>query len=196
MAKGIGQLGKHLLEKRLRKHGWRPKRIDREGEASNADIRALSLDGERCVYLKVQVSNADVKNRGGSILFGNSGNYLLGRSKSIFNSRPSPVVADIVVGVSYDFDDIESSRFMVMPVAFAEKLCRFHCEYQARIPKRDGKKRDLDFLMYLRFRKARSNHLEHDEKIISSLLAFEGRWEMLSEPIDRLHDEEAWDFPC
>ena len=195
MAKGIGQLGKQLLEKRLRKHGWLPKRVDREGEASNADIRALSLDGERSVYLKAQVSDADVKNRGGSILFGRSGNYLLG-SKSIFNSKPGSVKADIIVGVSYDFHDIESSRFMVMPVAFAEKLCRFHCEYQAETPKRDGKKRDLDFLMYLRFNKARRNHPELDEKIISSLRKFENKWEMLSEPTSKLHDETAWDFPC
>ena len=40
---------------------------------------------------------------------------------------------------------------MVMLVVLAEKLCRFHCEYQAEILKRDGKKRNLDFLMFLRF---------------------------------------------
>lgn len=194
MAKEIGRLGKQLLEKRLRKHGWRPKRIDREREASNADIRALSLDGARRVCLKAQVSDADIKNRGGSIFFGKSGNYLLG-SRSIFNSKPGSVIADIVVGVSYDSHDIESSRFMVMPVAFAEKLCRFHCEYQAEILKRAGKKRNLDFLMFLRFEKARSNHPEHDEKIISSLQKFENKWEILSEPISKLHDETAWDFP-
>ena len=194
MAKEIGRLGKQLLEKRLRKHGWRPKRIDREREASNADIRALSLDGARRVCLKAQVSDADIKNRGGSIFFGKSGNYLLG-SRSIFNSKPGSVIADIVVGVSYDSHDIESSRFMVMPVAFAEKLCRFHCEYQAEILKRAGKKRNLDFLMFLRFEKARSNHPEHDEKIISSLQEFENKWEILSEPISKLHDETAWDFP-
>ena len=195
MVKEIGQLGKSLLEKRLRKHGWRPKRIDREGEASNADIRALSLDGERRVYLKAQVSDANMKgSHRDSICFGNAGEHLR-QDKSIFNSKPDSFKADIVVGASYDHHDPERSRFIVMPVAFAEKLCRFHCEYWYSLPKKDSTKRDPSFLMYLRFAGGSPKHAKHNEKIRRGLLYFKDRWEILSEQASRLHDESAWDLP-
>lgn len=52
MAKEIEQLGKSLLEKRLCRHGWRPKCVDREREASNTDIGRSKNPDERNRYAR------------------------------------------------------------------------------------------------------------------------------------------------
>lgn len=188
MGKRMGPLAKPLVEKLLHEHGWETERLF---ESANADFRASR--GEHRVSLKVKATNANSSRRG-SINFGNAKGYLC-QDKSVFNSSLGSIKADVIVGVSYEEHDIKSSRFVIMPVGFAEKLCRFHCDYQSSLIKLDGQTRNLGFPMYLRFEKARSNHPEHDEKIISSLREFENKWEILSEPTSKLHDETAWDFP-
>lgn len=191
MVKMTGRLGELLVEQQLLERGWYPVRLDTAQMAANADI--VALNRERRVSLQVKTTDAKTKHSHyNSVSFGYATAYLR-EGKPVFNSKPSPLVADVVVGVNYGS---ENSRFIVMPVAFAEKLCRFHCDYSYSAPlQTTGGKRSPSFRIYLRFVAGRSEvHEEHNEKISRNILAFEDRWDILSEPIDRLHDEEAWNL--
>ena len=94
-----------------------------------------------------------------SLSFGYATGYLRD-GKPIFNSKPSPLVADIIVGVGYD----SPSRFVVMPVAFAEKLCRKHCTTGSKYRSRAAKIRSASFPIYLRFAAALGVHARHNKK--------------------------------
>ena len=185
----IGQQGELLVEKQLIEHGWHPVRLDTAQMASNADLIAIRRM-HRVSLQVITANNATSENPHSlSITFGYYGSGYLHGSKSMFNSKPSPLVADIVVGVSYD----ASPRFVVLPVALAEKLCRRHFDYWYHEPKKDGSQRSPSFPFYLRFPFAPYNpHLPHWKMIEHNLLAFENRWDLLSKPIDRLHDKAKW----
>ncbi len=122
MVKMTGRLGELLVEQQLLERGWYPVRLDTAQMAANADI--VALNRERRVSVQVKTTDATTgHSHSNSVGFGYATAYLR-EGKPIFNSKPSPLVADVVVGVKYDS---EKSRFVVMSVAFAEKLCRFHC---------------------------------------------------------------------
>ena len=154
--------------------------------ASNADLLAIK---EKCrVSLQVKTTNVKSKHsHSQSLSFGYATGYLRD-GKPIFNSKPSLLVADVIVGVGYD----SPSRFVVMPVALAEKLCREHCDYWSKVRKKSGEIRSTSFPIYLRFAEAIGVHARHNKKMKRNLLAFEDRWDLLSEPIDQLHDKTAW----
>ena len=186
LGKIVGRLGELLVEQQLLERGWHPVRLDTAQMASNADLLAIK---EKCrVSLQVKTTNVKSKHsHSQSLSFGYATGYLRD-GKPIFNSKPSPLVADIIVGVGYD----SPSRFVVMPVAFAEKLCRKHCNYWIKVPIQSGEIRSASFPIYLRFAAALGVHARHNKKMRRNLLAFEDRWELLSEPIDHLHDKTAW----
>ena len=187
MVKMTGRLGELLVEQQLLERGWYPVRLDTAQMAANADI--VALNREHRVSLQVKTTDAKTgHSHSNSVGFGYATAYLR-EGKPVFNSKPSSLVADVVVGVKYDS---ENSRFVVMPVAFAEKLCRFHCDYWYSVPTQAGGKRSPSFPIYLRFAGGGKLHEEYNEKVSRNILAFEDRWGILSEPIDRLHDEEAW----
>ena len=191
MGKMIGRLGELLVEQQLIERGWHPVRLDTAQMASNADLLAIR---EKC-RVSLQVKTTNIKSRHShsqSLSFGYSTGYLRDPhgSQPIFNSKPSPLVADVVVGVGYE----SPPRFVVMPVAFAEKLCRQHCDYWYSVPKKDGTKRSPSFPIYLRFATEGSAHAQHNEEMKRNLSAFQDRWDLLSEPIERLHDETAWNL--
>ena len=79
-----------------------------------------------------------------------------------------------------------------MSVSFAEKLCRFHCDYWYSVPTRTGGKRSTSVPIYIRFAGGGEKHQEYNEKVRRDILAFEDSWDILPEPVSRLHDEEAW----
>ena len=187
MVKMTGRLGELLVEQQLLERGWYPVRLDTAQMAANADI--VALNRERRVSVQVETTDATTGHgNSDSVGFGYATAYLR-EGKSIFNSKPSPLMADVVVGVNYNS---ENSRFVVMPVAFAEKLCRFHCDYWDSVPTKNGKKRSSSSRIYIRFAGGGKAHSGHNEKAKRNLLAFEDRWDVLSEPVDKLHDEEAW----
>jgi len=100
-------------------------------------------------------------------------------------------VADAIVAVNYAGVD---SRFVVLPVAFAEALCRYAADYWFRVPKRSGEVRNTSFPIYLPFeRVTRSEeHAAQNERIQRNLLAFENAWPILSDLADKLHDADHW----
>ncbi len=185
----IGRLGELLVEKQLFEHGWHPVRLDTAQMASNADL--VAIKGMHRVSLQVKTANnATSENPFSlSLAFGYYGTSYLHGSKPMFNSKPSPLVADIVVGVSYG----ASPRFVVLPVALAEKLCRKHFDYWYPVPKKDGSQRSPSFPFHLRFPIALDHpHVVHLKMMRRNLLAFENHWDLLSEPPDRLHDKAEW----
>ena len=107
----------------------------------------------------------------------------------MFNAKESPLIADLVVGVGYRPG---GSRFVVMPVAFAETLCRLHCDYWAAVPTRNGRVRSKRFPIYLSFTADRDAHRAHHDRVARNLSPYEDAWHLLSEPLEKLHDPGAW----
>ena len=184
----IGRLGEVLVEQQLLERGWHPVRLDTAQMASNADLVAI----KRQSRVSIQVKTTDAKLRPHShsdhFFFGHAKGYLLDK-KPFFNSKTSPIIADIVVSVRYG----DPPLFVVMPVAFAEKLCRHACDSWFRVPKGDGTKRSPNFPIYLRYPADPPPTMpDRDQRIRQNLCAYQDRWDLLSEPIEHLHDETAW----
>jgi hypothetical protein len=143
-------------------------------------------------WLTIQVKAADFSKQhdGNNWLgFGYSTNYLR-EGKSFFNSKDSPLLADIVVAVGYKEN---ASQCVVQPVAFAEKLCRVLYSIPAR--KRDTMKlgkRSQTFPIYLCFDANRVPHRQHHERIKRNLRAFQDKWQILNAPIQKLRKSASW----
>ena len=186
-ASKVGLLGELEVELMLVKQGWHPVRLDTGQMATNADLLAISREHRVCIQVKT--TNADRQRSHSQWLgFGYSTRYLRD-GNPIFNSKDSPLIADVIVAVSYR---AKGSRFVVMPVAFAEELCRSHCDYWHSVPTRDGLERSNSFPIYLCFEAERTAHGAHHAGIRRNLEAFEGSWNVLCEPIEKLHDARAW----
>ena len=75
------------------------------------------------------------------------------------------------------------SRYVVMPVAEAEFLCREHANYWARYPKKSGEPRSASFPIYLPFKSRRikenNPHISFFKDQQEKLLGFENRWDLL-----------------
>ena len=183
----VGLLGELEVELKLVGEGWHPVRLDTAQMASNADLLAVNCRDR--VSIQVKTSDASKQHSHSQWLqFGYATGYLKNK-KPIFNSKESPLVADVIIGVSYR---AEGSRFLVMPVAFAEALSRCHCNYWYSVPKRTGGIRSHSFPIYLCFEATPKTHVQHYARIRRNLLAFENAWNVLTEPIDKLHDPQAW----
>ena len=184
--KNVGLLGELQVEQRLVENGWHPVRLDTGSMASNADLMAINK--RHRVSLQVKTTTGKGHRHSHSLGFGYSTGYLAD-GNTVFNSKRSPLIADVVVGVSYLEND---SRFVVMPVAFGEKLCEYHSDYWYNVPTRSGGKRSSSFPIYIALSGTQKAHREHHEKMKRNLLAFEDAWDLLGEPISRLHDDTAW----
>jgi hypothetical protein len=186
----VGLIGELLVELRLAENGWRPMRLDARRTAVNADV--IAVREKLRVSIQVKATKGFGHSHASDLGFGYSSDFLEGGT--VFNGKPGPFVADVVVGVSYD---PAGSRFVVLPVALAEQVCARHCAYWHSIPATKRKtgepgERSRSFPIYLAFKKTRGTHVEHHTRMQRNLLAFEDRWDVLSEPVERLHDPRAW----
>lgn len=189
----VGLLGELEVELQLVRAGWHPVRLDTAQMASNADL--LAVNRKKRVSIQVKATDTEKQHSHSQFLgFGYSTGYVRDK-KPFFNSKRSPLIADVIIAVSYRSN---ASRFVVLPVALAERLCRAHADYWSAIPakKRDdgGKlgQRSDSFPIFLCFDSSPRTHTRHHERIKRNLHAFENRWGVLSEPLDRLHDAKAW----
>jgi hypothetical protein len=186
MAINVGLLGELQVEQRLVEEGWHPVRLDTAQMAINADLFAVKQ--RLRVAIQVKTTKATGHSHAGFIGFGYAANHLK-EGHSIFNSKESPLVADIIVGVNYSR---EKTRFIVLPVAFAEKLCRRWADYWYNTPLLNGGHRTVNFPLYLCLSANRGTHTKHHDQMKRNLLAFEDAWHILSEPIEKLHDSKKW----
>lgn len=193
VSRRVGLLGELEVEMQLARNGWHPVRLDTAQMASNADL--IAVNRKQRVSIQVKATDAAKQNSHSLWLgFGFATGYIRDK-KPIFNSKRSPLIADVVIGVSYKPN---SSRFAVLPVAFAEKLCRTHADYWYKVPakkRNDGGKlgmRSMNFPVYLCFTRAPKMHTKHHERMKRNLLAFAEKWDVLNEPVERLHDPKAW----
>ena len=183
----IGLLGELDVERRLVQEGWHPIRLDTAQLASNADL--LAVKREKRVAIQVKTTDASKQSDSSQWLgFGYSTGFLK-NGKPIFNSKDSPLIADVIVAV---YCRTNKPCFVVMPVAVAEELCCLHCRYWYSVPKWDGTERSPSFPIYLCYSAQRKEHQEHHEKIRLNLEAFDNAWDVLTEPIDKLHDRGSW----
>ena len=129
----VGLLGELEVELMLVPQGWHPVRPDTGRMASNADLLAMSREHRVCIQVKA--TNADKRHSHSQRLgFGYSTGYLKD-GRRIFNSNDSPLLADVIVAVSCRRN---GSRFVVLPVACAEALCRSRCDCRHSVPTRAG----------------------------------------------------------
>jgi hypothetical protein len=128
----IGLLGELQVEERLVENDWHPIRLDTAQMASNADL--LAVNRRQRVSIQVKTTNGSDHSHAHALMFGYAGGYLRDEA-TIFNSKQSPIIADVVIGVNYKGP---LSRFVVMPVSFAEMLCTFHADYHFAVPKKSG----------------------------------------------------------
>ena len=185
----VGLLGELAVEMQIVQNGWQPVRLDTAQMASNADL--IAVNRHRRVSIQVKTTNAETQHSGdvaGWLSFGYATGYLR-ESRPIFNSKSSPLIADVVIAVSYH---PKQTRFVVMPVGFAETLCRIHCDYWSSVPTKTGRRRSLAFPIYLPFTASRQVHAEHFDRIKRNVLKFENAWDTLSEDIGKLHDPQEW----
>ena len=113
------------VEQQLIERGWH---LDTAQLESNADL--VAIKGMHRVSLQVKTTNES-----NNFQFGWSTAYCRD-PKRLFNSKDSPLEADVVVGLN-----CPASKFVVLPVVFAEKLCRAHFDYWSEVPKKDGSQR-------------------------------------------------------
>jgi len=185
-----GLLGELAVEMHLVQQGWHPVRLDTAQMASNADL--IAIKRQQRVSVQVKTTSAETQNgsdnSAGWLSFGYATGYLR-EKKSIFNSKNSPLIADVVVAVSYH---PQRTRFVVMPVAFAERLCRFHCDYWWSVPTKTGGTRSQTFPIYLQFTADRQAHSDHFGRIKRNVLRFESACDVLSKAVTCLHDQRKW----
>lgn len=186
--KNVGLLGELQVEQKLVERGWHPVRLDTASMASNADL--LAINREKRVAIQVKTTRGKGHSHADFLGFGYSTGYCR-EGKPIFNAKISPLIADIVVGVSY----LESgSRFVVMPVGFAEKLCRHHCDYWSAVPTKGSGKRSISFPIYISLSSNRQAHREHHGRNSRNLLKFEDGWDILNAEPEQLRNPEAWEL--
>jgi len=161
--------------------------------ASNADL--LAVNRKRRVSIQVKTTNGQIQDDHSKWLtFGFSTGYVK-HGRNFFNSKASPLIADVVVAVHYRPN---GSEFVVLPVALAEKICRTFVDYWRAVPakKRETGKmgeRSETFPLWPCFiAPARQNHKKHDEQMMKNLQAFRGKWSVLDEDVEKLHDPKAW----
>jgi hypothetical protein len=185
----VGRLGELLVEQQLVEKGWHPVRLDTSQMAANADL--LAINKAKRISIQVKTTNAFHKHAHSDFLgFGYASSYLRD-GNPVFNSKQSPLIADVVVAVHYH---PKSPRFVVMPVGYAERLCRAHIDHWYNIPLKKGGQRTSNFPIYLSFSRNPSTNTEHHVKMMNGLLRYENAWEVMNESPDSLRDPDRWDL--
>ncbi len=108
MMVNVGLLGELQVETRLVEQGWHPVRLDTAQMAVNADLFAVK--GRKRVALQVKSTKGTDHSHAGFLGFGYATAHLRDGTP-IFNSKDSPLEADVIVGVHYIPG---ASRFVVM----------------------------------------------------------------------------------
>lgn len=186
MGLNVGLLGELQVEMRLVEEGWHPVRLDTAQMAVNADLFAVRKSDR--IAIQVKTTKGTGHSHAGFLGFGYATSHLKDGTP-VFNSKDSPLVADVIVGVHYVR---EASRFVVLPIAIAERLCSELAHWWFSMPLLDGRARTTNFPLYLCFTANRSTHADFHERMKRNLAVFENAWHVLSEPIDKLHDANAW----
>jgi hypothetical protein len=182
----VGLLGELLVEQYLVENGWHTLRLDKARFAANADLMAIKKD--KRLSLQVKTTNAQSSHSHKHCLYFGYVKNWPESSSAIFNSKESPLIADIIIGVHYNK---LKPRYVIMPIGFAENICREHADFWAAVPKKNTEKHKT-FSLYLCFTKATSTNTEHHERIMRNLKRFEDKWHYLSESPDVLRDTKKW----
>jgi hypothetical protein len=181
----VDLLGELEVETALVSRGWHPIRLDTRRMAANADLLAVNRRQRVSVQVKTMTGGPGPRRH---IFLGYAGSYLSSGTR-FFNAKKSPLIADVVVGVNYRPND---SRLVVLPVALAEKLCREAAKYWYKVRKKDGAKRSAAFPINLNLSGKHKVHADHREAVQQVVSKYEDAWDVLSEPIENLHDPKRW----
>jgi hypothetical protein len=183
-----GLLGELEVEAALVRRGWHPVRLDRMQVSANVDI--IAVKGQQKVAIQVKAGSGWGHSHAKYLHLGRALSYLRD-GKSVFNSKVSPLISDVVIAVVCGKE--AGSRFVVMPIAFAETIARAHADYWYRVATRteSGQRTDR-FPIYVNLFAEPKAHGKHHMRMARNAARFEDRWDILEQPLDRLHKTAAW----
>lgn len=189
----LGLVGEIDVRRELAAEGWLTINTNTEkGNFPNVDL--IAAKGTEARGIQVKTSDAEKGSHSHCLFMGRGQGWLSGRT-AFYNSKSGPLRCSVVVLVHAQR---MRSRFVVLPVALAERLARASVEDWYRVPKKDGAQRSAGFDARPQFTKLRKNPMPLEPLIQSTLLAFEDRWDVLNHSVAELEDLDVWsvDFPA
>lgn len=183
----IALVGEIDVRRELAAEGWLTINTNTEkGNFPNVDL--IAAMGQQSRAIQVKTTNGEHGLHSHCMYLGRAEGWLTSRTH-FFNRKDGPLSASVVVLVNAKRI---RSRFVVLPVALAEKMARISVEQWYSVPKKDGKVRSAGFDARLPFTRLKQNSPEVDQFLQTTLMAFEDRWDILNGSIEKLNDEEVW----
>ena len=183
----IALVGEIDVRRELAAEGWLTINTNTEkGNFPNVDLIAARHDSVH--RIQVKTTNGEEGSHRHCLYLGRAEGWLKNKTP-FFNNKNGILKADIVVLV---LALRERSRFVVLPVALAEKIARADVEEWSEVPKRDGNRRSPGFDARPGFTRLSTNAMPKAASIQKTLKAYENNWDMLDETSKRLSDPRAW----
>ena len=183
----IALVGEIDARRELAAEGWLTINTNTEkGNFPNVDLIAVKRFDTRTIQVKT--TNAEEGSHKDCLFLGRAEAWLNFKTP-FFNSKQGPIKANVVILVHARRG---GSRFVVLPVALAEKIAQLSVEAWYSVPKLDGGKRSAGFDARLPFTRTKRNPTTIDLLSRDALLAFENRWDILDAPAEALNDERVW----
>jgi hypothetical protein len=185
----IGLIGEIDVRRELAAEEWLTINTNTEkGNFPNVDLIAAKDQEARHIQVK-STSGDRLRNAHAHCLnFGHAQGWLEKRTP-FFNGKRGILTSSIIVLVNVRRD---RSRFVVLPVALAEKIARAHAEEWFDTPKRDGKRRSAGFSARPCFTRLKKDPTDLDKTLIAILHSYENRWDLLNESPEVLSNSDAW----
>lgn len=92
----------------------------------SANVDIIAIKGQHKVAIQVKAGKGWGHSHAKYLHLGRALSYLRD-GKGVFNTKESPLIADVVIGVVCG--QKAGSRFVVIPVALAETIARAHADY-------------------------------------------------------------------
>jgi Holliday junction resolvase-like predicted endonuclease len=169
-----GRIGERLVANELESHGYRVTSLNKEGNATNADLLAAKSGKHWLIQVKTSKYQRDWQ-----VTYGyTSQEHIDGTSRHIYNEHPDgDYHADIVVLVA--MKTLREYRCIVMPVDTAEKAFQLQLEeYWTKPTKRDGHAKKPARCWASLDRAIKGSPLREQERKI--LIEHEDAWNVLS----------------
>lgn len=184
----IGLLGEIDVRRELAAEGWLTINTNTEkGNFPNVDL--IAARDQEAQHIQVKSTSGEA---GGShshcLNLGHAQGWLLNR-EPFFNNKRGVLKSSVVVLVNVRR---RQSRFVVLPVALAEKIARAHAKEWFGIPKKDGTGRSAGFSARPNFTRLKANPTDLDKKLIAVLQSYEDSWHLLNQSPEQLSDPKAW----
>ena len=184
----IGLIGEIDVRRELAAEEWLTINTNTEkGNFPNVDL--IAAKDQEARHIQVKSTNGEPgQSHAHCLNFGHAQGWLEKRTP-FFNGKRGILTSSIIVLVNARRD---RSRFVVLPVALAEKVARAHAEEWFDTPKRDGKRRSAGFSARPCFTRLKKDPTDLDKTLMAILQSYENRWDLLNESPEVLSNSDAW----